>query len=132
MATRSAIGIKIGDKIKAIYCHWDGYVDNNGKILLEHYDQEKTKQLIDLGNLSSLGIEIGTKHDFDNPPKNECNFYGRDREESDTESMTFASAKDFVNEYLNWGCEYFYLLDKDVWTVSSERNIFVSVADALK
>ena len=29
MATRSAIGMKTPEgKIKAIYCHWDGYVDN--------------------------------------------------------------------------------------------------------
>ena len=30
MGTRSSIAIKTEDGIKAIYCHWDGYVDHNG------------------------------------------------------------------------------------------------------
>ena len=37
MGTRSSIAIKTEDGIKAIYCHWDGYIDNNGRILKEHY-----------------------------------------------------------------------------------------------
>jgi hypothetical protein len=38
MATRSRIGIELEDGvIESIYCHWDGYPENNGKILLEHY-----------------------------------------------------------------------------------------------
>ncbi len=27
--------------IKSIYCHWDGYPSNNGKILLEHYNSQE-------------------------------------------------------------------------------------------
>ena len=38
MATRSVIGIVNLDKsITGIYCHYDGYPENNGKILLNHY-----------------------------------------------------------------------------------------------
>jgi hypothetical protein len=36
MSTRSAIGIRYGTIIKAVYCHWDGYVEHNGAILQEH------------------------------------------------------------------------------------------------
>ena len=32
MATRSAIGVMHGYKCKAVYCHWDGYLDHNGRI----------------------------------------------------------------------------------------------------
>ena len=84
MATRSAIGMKTPEgKIKAIYCHWDGYVDNNGRILLNDYtDTEKVKSLINLGDLSSLRSEIGEKQDFDNPQsENYCLAYHRDRGE---------------------------------------------------
>ena len=54
MATRSLIGkILPGGDILAIYCHWDGYPENNGEILKNHYqDPEKVDKLISLGNLS--------------------------------------------------------------------------------
>ena len=66
MSTRSRIGIEFENgTVASIYCHWDGYPDNNGVILLEHYqDVEKIKQLIELGDISSLAPEIGEKHDF--------------------------------------------------------------------
>ena len=37
MSTRSSIAIKHGDRIKSIYCHSDGYLEYNGRVLLEHY-----------------------------------------------------------------------------------------------
>ena len=38
MGTRSTIGLEYPDgTVRGIYCHWDGYPDNNGKILVEHY-----------------------------------------------------------------------------------------------
>ena len=82
MATRSMIGVRRPDgKVEAIYCHWDGYLDHNGRILLHHYtDLEKVKALIALGDLSSLGPEIGEEHDFDGPYNKDicisfCGFY---------------------------------------------------------
>jgi hypothetical protein len=54
MATRSRIAIETQDGIISIYCHWDGHIETNGKILFENYDREKTEQLIALGNISSL------------------------------------------------------------------------------
>ena len=44
MGTRSAIAMKTEDGIRSIYCHWDGYVDHNGRILKEFYStDEKVK-----------------------------------------------------------------------------------------
>ena len=38
MGTRSNIGIINEDgSVTAIYCHWDGFLSYNGKILLNHY-----------------------------------------------------------------------------------------------
>ena len=55
MATRSVIA-KLDDKgIQAIYCHNDGYLSNNGKILDQHYANEvKVDNLIAQGDCSSL------------------------------------------------------------------------------
>ena len=67
MATRSTIAIAREDgTVAKVYCHWDGYLDNNGRILQEHYqDPFKVQRLIDNGAISSLKPEIGEKHDFD-------------------------------------------------------------------
>ena len=47
MSTRSSIAVKTADGIKSIYCHWDGYVDHNGRILKEFYStDEKVNQLM--------------------------------------------------------------------------------------
>lgn len=56
MGTRSRIGIEMPDhSVVSVYCHWDGYVENNGRILVEHYqNREDVKELIDGGSMSSL------------------------------------------------------------------------------
>ena len=55
MATRSVIA-KLDDKgVQAIYCHNNGYLSNNGKILDQHYANEvKVDNLIAQGDCSSL------------------------------------------------------------------------------
>ena len=56
MGTRSTIAIEFADNsVSQIYCHWDGYLDNNGKILSEHYmNPFKVRDLVELGDFSSL------------------------------------------------------------------------------
>lgn len=109
MSTRSDIIVQCANgQWKRIYCHWDGYLEHNGKILQEHYNsQTLAESLVNLGDLSSLGKVIGEKHDFDwqqrlydrhkgdarkraQDPEYQrlssmCNVYGRDRGEKETE-----------------------------------------------
>ena len=122
MATRSTIALEFADgTIGQVYCHWDGYLAHNGKILLENYsDPFKLQQLIDLGSLSSLRPEIGTKHPFDmyeanmtqgeyaNLYRDMATFYGRDRGESNVQANYFKDIKDY-NENV-YGEEYDYIL----------------------
>lgn len=62
MSTNSSISIKVGNKIKTIYSHWDGYPSNNGKILLESYKTAgKVRKLIALGDISSLAKNVKPK-----------------------------------------------------------------------
>lgn len=67
MGTRSDIIVQLADgRYHRIYCHWDGYIDHNGKILYAHYNsQELAEALVKLGDLSTLGEVTGTKHDFE-------------------------------------------------------------------
>jgi hypothetical protein len=67
MATRSTIAIERADgTVHQVYCHWDGYLSNNGRLLLEHYsDPAILQELIDQGSISSLGTTVGVEHPFD-------------------------------------------------------------------
>ena len=118
MGTRSAIGVYENEKVTAVYCHFDGYISYNGKILNDHYNVEKTKQLVALGDMSSLGVKINPEgdHTFDHPEKGVCVFYGRDRGETDVRANVVDSANQLFNLY--WICEYFYVIKDNIWYVS--------------
>ena len=121
MSTRSTIGVANSDgTIRGIYCHFDGYPEAVGRILIGHYtDPEKVAALMNLGDISSLGEEIGTKHDFDKRPDGECNAYGRDRGEENVESRIFDGRNHFVAE----GTSYFYLFCNDgQWLVFNRHD----------
>ena len=84
MATRSRIGILRNNVVQSIYCHWDGYVEHHGPILLEHYNAyEKISELMNLGNISSLAPKIAPtgNHSFDEPEDDVVVAYHRDRGE---------------------------------------------------
>lgn len=125
MATRSTIAIENADgTVTGIYCHWDGYLAYNGKILQENYaDEARVRELIALGNISSLDVSIGTKHDFDNCPKGETNAYARDRGEREQEARTYDNWTRFINEE---GQEYDYLFRPSTgkWQVNTYSGIY--------
>ena len=112
MATRSTIAIQNADgTVTGIYCHWDGYLSYNGRILKENYNTEaKVRELIALGQLSALGETIGEKVDFNNAPDGQCIAYGRDRGEIDSYAETFNTWTDLLNLS---GQEYNYLFVPD-------------------
>ena len=60
MGTRSTIALEFADgTVEQVYCHWDGYLENNGKILAKHYmDPFKVKELVALGGFSSLDTTV--------------------------------------------------------------------------
>lgn len=125
MATRSTIALEYADgTVGQVYCHWDGYLEHNGRILQKHWmDPFKLQKLIDLGDLSVLGAELGDKHDF-NERSDDCTFYGRDRGESGTEARVFKSFADYVRNHQRE--EYEYILrcvdGKAVWFVAYWRT----------
>lgn len=131
MATRSTIAIQRQDgTVAQVYCHWDGYLDHNGSILHQHYqDPAKIEQLIALGDVSSLGNEIGTKHDFDNAPRGECNFYGRDRGEKGTEARVFRNFEQYQREAQFE--EYDYIFRGGAWYVQIYGRPLVSLSAAI-
>ena len=144
MATRSTIGVLNTDgSVTAVYCHWDGYPENNGKLLIENYATENAvRGLIELGSISSLGPKIGEKHPFSKFEDDRgehplvgaakearielaeregwTTFYGRDRGETDVAANTFPNVADFVNEF---GEEYNYLFINGTWFVNDHGAV---------
>lgn len=147
MATRSTIAMEFADgTVQQVYCHWDGYLDNNGEILLNNYkDPFKLQELIDLGDISSLGPNIGDKHEFDIPfaygtaeynaeserRRNITTFYGRDRGETGTEAVYY---KDYADYRANCQFEeYNYILRKDGnWYVEFYGNFDGLLSEAFE
>lgn len=144
MGTRSTIALEFADgTVEQVYCHWDGYLSNNGRILQEHYSNPFVlRDLIDLGDISSLKSTIGTKHafsQFEVPMDGEAydklygdmtTFYGRDRGETGVDSKKFVDFQDYLVRHQYE--EYEYILRKDGnWYVKQHDNEFELLVPAL-
>ena len=130
MGTRSRIAVMHGSVAKSVYCHWDGYLEHNGAILLEHYDSSKANQLVALGDMSALRPEIGTPHafsqfeleemdreEFVRTTENMCTFYGRDRGETGVEWKVDHTFEEFLARAKGCGAEFYYVMKDGVWYV---------------
>lgn len=60
MGTRSTIALEYADgTVGQIYCHWDGYLSNNGMILdINYMDPFKVRELLNGGDMSSLSDRV--------------------------------------------------------------------------
>lgn len=139
MATRSTIALEYADgTVDMVYCHFDGYLENNGRILKEHWsDPFKLQQLMDLGSISSLGNQIGRKQNFDDRTTHNrdwCLAYGRDRGEAEVGAWRFKSYEHYLKSAQLE--EYNYILrqvnGQAVWFVQYwETETFVPLEKAL-
>ena len=104
MATRSLIGIKLDNIVKTIYCHWDGYPEHNGQLLVNNYTSPSAVfELMELGDLSSLA-----------ETPDQCKAYHRDRNEPygmvearDVEYDNLAAVAD------DYGADYVYVYNNE-------------------
>ena len=101
MATRSRIGIQLGDSVLSVYHHWDGYPEWLGKQLVEHYNsKEKASELIDGGDMSVCLDDDGNT----NP-----SYYSQRGEDCPPRY------DESLNEYLSEGEEFAYLYTSAGW-----------------
>ena len=133
-ATRSMIGIEQPNgKIVAVYCHYDGYPEGVGKMLKKFYKSPAViNKLIKLGKngISTLGKNIGKKHDFDMPYDEKeklgyTTFYGRDRGEKSNMESKYKDRQDYEDNFdSRSGAEYGYVFSvKDKkWNYYSSRG----------
>ena len=146
MATRSTIALEFADgTIGQVYCHWDGYLQHNGRMLLANYSNPYVlRDLIDLGSLSSLQPKIGTKHpfshydtgltlvEFSNMYRDMCTFYGRDRGEGQSDATYFKDYEHFLVDGQQE--EYDYILRNvngvATWFVSDHGSDYMLLTEA--
>jgi len=116
MSTRSLVAIELPDgKVKSIYVHSDGYVEGNGKLLVNHYaTYDKAIKLFDYGDCSYLGETT-----------NECSFYKRDwGRDGHGDTATYNNEFCLMYEYSGATMiEYIYIYKGGEWHVSESRGI---------
>ena len=113
MATRSVIAKLDSKGVQAIYCHNDGYLSNNGKILDQHYANEvKVDNLIAQGDISSLKDTI-----------EDTIFYHRDRGEDNKEAVNLNNeTKLLEHAFESCDAEVVYMFAYGSWYVYDNAN----------
>ncbi len=93
--------------VTATYCHYDGYVSYNGKMLVEFYNTpEAAKAVANAGYLSGLKEDLQTSLDGS--------------VHSNQPTVTYNSVEDFLAEGREFACaDYLYLFDGDAWFFTS-------------
>ena len=111
---------------RGIYCHWDGYPSNNGKILQQHYSKPtKLSCLIGLGDISSLQPLV----ERDRTGKPHTIAYHRDRVEgrAPTSAAESAHLPRLLQVARESGCEYVYLFDGEYWSVAGRSRQYFGI-----
>jgi hypothetical protein len=98
MGTRSFVGVMQGDKCRAVYVHWDGYLEGVGAELQEYTTQAEVEKLISHGDRSSLTD----------------GFY-KDLGETDVDPRVFDTFNEFLIADEDAWCEWYYLFKDGVW-----------------
>lgn len=98
MGTRSFVGVMVGDQCRAVYVHWDGYLDGVGAELQIYTRQGMVEELISHGDRSSL----------------EDGFY-KDRGETGVDPELYESFDEFYDAASGAGAEYYYIFLDGVW-----------------
>lgn len=98
MSTRSFVGMMIGDKCRAVYVHFDGYLEGVGADLQAYTTQVAVENLIAGGDRSSLTD----------------GFY-KDCGEDGVEPRIYENFEDFFETCEgSWG-EWYYIFKDGVW-----------------
>jgi hypothetical protein len=124
MGTRSTIALEYADgTVHQVYCHWDGYLSNNGEILRDHYmDPFKVRDLVALGGFSSLSETVEATAETAYTQRGE--------------ECVVSKFKDYGDYVANHQYEeYDYILrqveGKAVWFVSDHDGAYVELTEAI-
>ena len=103
MGTRSRVAVMHGDVCKSVYCHYDGYLEHTGRVLLKHWDSAAVNALIERGDNSGVQETL-----------EEMNFYA-DRGEDDVGYQVAHTFEEFLDQVEGCFGEYYYIMRDGVW-----------------
>ena len=103
MGTRSRVGVMHGNVCKSVYCHYDGYLEYTGKLLLENYTSSLANELVARGDNSGVQKTL-----------EDMNFYS-DRGETDVSWQVAHTFEEFLEQVHNCGGEYYYIMRDSEW-----------------
>ena len=122
MATRSRVGLMLEDgTIKHSYCHFDGYPDGVGSILVQNYNtRDKIKELLSFGDMSYLTSVLHPEgeHSFEKPEQGVTVFYNRDRGETGVDSVV-TTMDEYLSVKYSSCIDYQYVYSGGQWWVFS-------------
>jgi hypothetical protein len=107
MGTRSRVGVMHGTVCKSVYCHYDGYLEYTGKLLLDHYNSATANQLVARGDNSGVQKSL-----------EDMNFYS-DRGEDNVSWQVAHTFEEFLEQVDNCGGEYYYIMRDGEWYAGS-------------
>lgn len=117
MGTRSYIAKQIGsDQYLTIFCHFNGYPEENGAVLVQHYNTpEKVDALLALGDLYYLREKTdpdpGVPHDHNNAQPGVTIAYHRD--EGWSECAAAIKTLEEIDDPGSDGIEFIYVFTED-------------------
>jgi|TARA_R110000850_G_scaffold85180_4_gene183087 hypothetical protein len=125
MSTRSFIGLEATDGTVAyIYCHWDGYLAHNGRMLQDNYTTvDQVNALLDQGDASALGRTVA-----------DSVFYTRDKGEDRGENLaSIDPSREEFGQDLGDCTAYLFSTDMNSWTVTTPTSkVWVGLRRALE
>jgi hypothetical protein len=105
MGTRSFVGVMVGDKCRAVYVHWDGYLEGVGAELQEYRSQQEVEELISYGDRSTL-----------------TDGYYQERCETNVEPKEYSTFNELYKICDDNWIEYYYIFKDGVWYCGDTYN----------
>lgn len=128
MSTRSIISVVCRDGlVRSAYCHQNGYLQDNGRILLEHYNsQEKAEVLVAPGNMCNLWARCDKPdgHTADSPVAGVTVYFGRDAgcPAGEVAVRIYPDVEASMEGEFHMMIGYYYLYDGSCWMVKYQTN----------
>lgn len=112
MSTRSLISVQHHDgMVSTVYCHFDGYLSYNGKMLRQHYNSlAAAEDLVSGGDMSGLEANLA-----------DVEYYSRRGE--DSPPMLHAGLDEAVAYSGSAGTEFHYIYANGEWNVVCEETL---------
>ena len=137
MSTSALIAMQNEDGwFVGVRCNGDGYLKYTGAVLLAHWnDAAKIRALMALGEISTLGTEVGEKHPFFDCPACQngehrwTRAYGRDRGEWKGASARLAMRFEQLRD--RFDVPYVYLFSDGRWSYAVNGEPLSELAQAV-